>query len=224
MRLSPAYEQAVAAEQERRRLAYLPIAQPITLHVRARTVEVPVVYLTPCSENELLLAGNGFLVGRRPLRGDVFQLLWRVSPDFSRPRWPMWVQAHPGCRSHALSHWRSLLAYGCRAGLAHARLGRIVDRCRLNRAERSLRAWIGEHYEDEPAQRVERGTVVNPHRPLRCKTDAFVQHFVTAFHLTPTEVLNTPIPLLLQWHRDRLIASGESLSVIDRSMELVGTS
>lgn len=56
------------------------------------------VHMTPRHRLELQIAGNAFATNRTPEMGDVFQLLWRVSPYFSRrpgivARWRRWRMA-----------------------------------------------------------------------------------------------------------------------------------
>ena len=47
-----------------------------------------VVPLTPRHRLELQLAGNAFAVGSTVTKLDVFNILWRLNPDFARaPRW-----------------------------------------------------------------------------------------------------------------------------------------
>lgn len=221
MPLSPAFLEARAAEQRRRLIAYLPIAEPITLVVRGRPVPVAVVHLTQRIRSELGLAENAFLAGLAPLRGDVFQLLWRLSPAWRRPLRPMWLRVHPSRRARPLPRWRSLLAYGWHAGWAHARLGRLVDRCDLRAAEAGIARWIEGQYQDEPARPVVGSAPAEVSTaPARCGLDAVCQHFATWLGIDPLTVPDVPIPLLHQWHRDWLIATGRSEAVIDPSTEL----
>ncbi len=51
----------------------------------------PAVQLTPRIRLELQLANNAFSFGRSPTKADVFQVLWRLHPRFSRKLWPLSV-------------------------------------------------------------------------------------------------------------------------------------
>jgi hypothetical protein len=85
---TPEFQAARRAEQRRRLLTHLGLAEPITLPLLHRPGLVARISLVPLTERhrlELHLAGNAFFTGRAPLLGDVIQFLWRLSPHFRRP-------------------------------------------------------------------------------------------------------------------------------------------
>jgi hypothetical protein len=84
----PGLAEARTREHLNRALAFAHLASPI--------LGQEVVLLTPRHRLELQLAGNAFCRDFQPRKGDVFQLLWRLSPSFrarlNTPRavWAYW--------------------------------------------------------------------------------------------------------------------------------------
>lgn len=221
-RLSPELAAARAAEQRRRLIAYLPQSEPIVLRCGDREVACPVVHLTERHRLELTLAGSAFFAGRAPLLGDVFQLLWRLHPDWRRPLHPSWLRVHPSRRARPLPRWRSIVAYGRGSGAAHAWLARVVQRCDLYGAAAAIETWIEHQYQDEPAARVDDTRAAEPAAPgpARCLPDVVTRHFARAMGIDPRQVVDVPIALLHQWHREELLATGRAEAVIDPSEQL----
>lgn len=125
MRLSPAIQAELAAEQRRRSVNWL--GATVTL------CGSPVRPLTPRHVLELRLAGNAFFYGRRALLGDVFDVLWRLNPAFYRPASPRRFYDWP----------------------ARSNLTRRVRRLDLFTAERAIHDYLSAAYLDRPAARAD---------------------------------------------------------------------
>ena len=198
---TPEFQSARRAEQRRRLLTHLGLAEPINLPQLHRPGLVARIALVPLTERhrlELHLAGNAFFTGRAPLLGDVVQFLWRLSPHFRRPD-----------GSFPNSPHRSGWLAGLRSRLERRVLAGAVRKCDLFAAERVICAWIESAAQDEPGTPCAEDSPTPGRRstisPQHCYADELVESFASRYQLTPAAVLDLPIALVNQLLRARLI-------------------
>jgi hypothetical protein len=198
---TPEFKAARRAEQRRRLLTHLGLAEPITLPLLHRPGLVARISLVPLTERhrlELHLAGNAFFTGRAPLLGDVIQFLWRLSPHFRRPD-----GTYPN--QPARGGWLARL----RSALERRALAQAVRRCDLFAADRAITTWLMAAGQDEPGAPCAEDSATPARRshlaPQHCFADELVEAFAARYQLAPATVLDLPVALVNQLLRARLI-------------------
>jgi hypothetical protein len=196
------YEQAVAREEESRRLAHLGRARPL--------LGQPVVNLTWRHCEELALCQSPFLTKRPADRDDLFLFLWRLDPWFMRPD-----GTFPNLRPAEPRPGRIRLAFHRLA------LARFVARLDLRRAEVVVLEWIATAYQDMPAGPAKQeGQATSIFYPHLSWFDTICDYYTERGH-DPERVLDFGVAWSLQMLRARLIAAGEWERCLDPSVELL---
>lgn len=225
MPINPQFLAARAKEQSARLLTYLPWPRPIVVTLRSRggwlswwprnPVTSPVVHFTERHHVELTFAQNAFVIGARPLRGDVFQFLWRLHPEFMRPDGTLANQGHR----------RATWCERRRARRVQKALHRAARLCDLDHTAIALRAYLSaveldaNAYIADEKPRKRRGLAVAPHNYF----DDYTEYMARTYGLTPEAAMDMPRALSFQWQRQRaLLAEPEFVS--DPSDELLASS
>lgn len=182
------FEEAVAFEEENRRLAYLRLGRPL--------LGLPTGALTWRSVIELSLLNNAFFSTAEPTRHDVFQFLWRVHAYYTQP----------GGRNTNLPSSASKPSWlDRRLASYHCHLAAIQTA--PNHQEMPIRQWVDLAYQDSPS--VKRpGEFVSLFAPRLFWYDAIVQFFLEK-GITSDVVLDMPVALTFQMLRMHYIAIGD---------------
>lgn len=155
------------------------------------------VQLTPRIRLEFQLAHNAFAVGGEPTKADVFQVLWRLHPRFSRK---------PG-----LVSW-----------LARRRVTRLVMRADLVKAAQEISLYVNSMMQDLP----EGGDSGNSQNPQAGYVHwmAAEQHFyLTQYNgFSPDIYKDTPYVELQQLYRAHRMTVEEHPNFINYSDTLIG--
>jgi hypothetical protein len=182
------YEQARAAEELNALLAHLPYARPLLGSL--------VVPLRWAHKLELTLSGNAFFTGIAPLRGDFFELLWRLDPFFRTGdgRFPNLLSGvHPPSRLAGfrarVSLWRKCLALDVHA------------------AEVVVRTWLAEQEQDRP--QAGGGGTTSRHADTVNQYDSVVRHFTQGCGYSPEQCLQLGVAWSWQQLRADALASGD---------------
>lgn len=218
---------ARAAEARQRLLTHVGVEEAIEIPYRwprrgHRAFRVPQRLLTERMRLELQLSRNAFVCPPAgPLLGDVYGALWRMHPEFCRPR--------PE-RAHLLRYFRRargklFLLWYAYGRLRTARLQRWlsaqVAACDLFAATAALRARFAAAEQDAPGASLEdrRRPLVAP--PF-CYFDDLVDYFSSHYHLSPEQVLDLPRALVHQLYRNRQLSEPDGeLSVFAPSDALL---
>lgn len=218
MPVNPKFLAARAAEIRNRQLAHLAVPAPLC--------GVPVRHLTPRHVNELRLAGNAFCGGgEQPMRGDIFQFLWRLHPDFARPvrAWPRWP-------SRGLELVKNLYAFGWRAGWARYRLVRNVAGRSVVISALEIEGYLATVYQDLQAADLPTGAKGKQRCIPLLPPGSWLDNYCLSFlrlvpGWTPEQIVDCPLARLLQLHRESLLLQEDGeLSVIDPSDALLSAS
>jgi hypothetical protein len=214
MPVNPQFLAARAAEHRNRLLTHVGLAEPLEIPFRfphsafrlqPSAFRIPQLLLTERMRLELQLAGNAFVTGREPLLGDVFVALWRLHPEFCRPR-PGRLAAIRHLDRGGLRFARLWYAYGSwRAARVHRWLSRCVARCDLFAATELIRERFAIADQDAPGAPLE-ATYRSPVAPGFCYYDDLVEYFATTYHLAPAAVLDLPRALIHQLYRTRQLS------------------
>ncbi|MBC7367563.1 MAG: hypothetical protein H7343_12280 [Undibacterium sp.] len=205
---------ARASEHRRRLLTHMGLAEPITLPLRSgrASARVRVVPLTERHRIELALAGNAFFSGRAPLLGDVFIFLWRLSPDFRKPR-PAFAPLVAGLDRKHCKFLRLWLALGSfRAAMAHRALAQAVRHCDLFSAEAALLLWLRHTAQDELGESADgEGKIIarSPAAPAHCYADGLADVLARSYHLRPADALDLPVAMVNQLMRAAALSQAE---------------
>lgn len=156
------------------------------------------VQLTPRMRLEFQLAQNAFAMGGEPTRADVFQILWRLHPEFSRA------------------------AISPRSWLAHYRTTKLVKRLNLDRATEEISVYLNAMMQDLP-EGGESGESSNPPQNY-VHWMATEQHFYLTHYngFSPEVYKDTPYVELQQLYRAYRLATEEHPNFINYSDTLVG--
>lgn len=209
MPVNPKFLAARAAERRNRLLAHARPILPLVLPLRgrgARAFSVPQRLLTERMRLDLELAENAFVTGARPLLGDVFNLLWRMHPEFAVPcaERLFAVRQLDGRRFRFLRVW---YAFGSlRTARIHRWLTRRVAACDLFAAERLIRERLDDAEQDAPGYDGSCSGRRSLAAPEFCYYDELVSFFGETYHLAPDEVLDLPRALVLQIYRNRVLS------------------
>lgn len=226
MPITPQFLAARAAEQRARITTYLPYPAPVQIAVQPpsfrfwriarltlwlltarRWLLFPVTHYTERQRLELLMVtgSNAFLSRDTPLLGDVFQILWRLHPDFIRPDGELPNHRHPGQPPRYATFTERLRSLWCRR-----QLRRSVRRLNLSSATATLRAFLARAEQDAPTS--EDYTIRGPRRsiseraPAHCAPDELCDYYLRDYALTRDEVLDSPRAWLHQLHRSRTLS------------------
>lgn len=226
MPLNEPFLAARAAEHANRLLTHLGLAAPLVLPLRRprrfrRAFAVPQRLLTERMRLELILAQNAFFTARRPLLGDVFNVLWRLHPEFRRPH-PLrvgLVRDLGARRFRLLRLWR---AFGSlRTARAHRWLSRHVAACDLFAAEKLIVDRLALAEQDAPGAPWEPGRHSAVAPPF-CYFDDLAVHLARSYGVPVAAALDLPRALVHQlWRAEQLAQPDGELNVFAPSDRLL---
>ncbi len=157
----------------------------------------PAVQLTPRIRLELQLANNAFSNGAAPTRADVFQVLWRLNPRFSRKLWPA-------------------------AWMARRKVSRLVMRFDLGKAVEEIAIYLNSMMQDLP-EGGDNEQSANPNSGY-VHWMAAEQHFYLSNYngFSPQDYKDTPYVELQQLYRAYRLNKEEHPNFINYSDTLIG--
>lgn len=199
--MHPAYAAALARESENRRLASLGLARPLLGHF--------VVALRWRHVMELALAGNAYLTRKEPTARDLFLLLWRLNPCFSRPD-----GTFPNAAPSAPPPGRLARFF--------ARLGcdQTARRVNVNLTEKQVRQWIDDAYQDQEEPTNSEKSSLSDLSPRLEWFDSIAYDYSQLGYL-PEQIFDLPVAWCFQMKRVELIREGKEERLIPPSASLV---
>lgn len=162
---------------------------------------VEILHLTPRHRLELQLSGNAFEFNLRPMEGDVFNFLWRLSPEYRRS------------------------GFGFAGMMKKARLRLLVKRMRkspalLRLAESQVLKYLVAMRQDLPEE-MGGGVSSNPPEAyihwMATESFFYMQHLKISLE----DYMDTPYLVLQQWFRCFRLANEEDVNFINASDRLV---
>ena len=227
MPVNPQFLAARDREQAHRLMAHLSLAPAVRLVWRRTRREfwLRMVPLTERARLELALAGSAFFCDQPVLLGDVFVLLWRLSPAFRRPL-PGREGAVSGLGRKRFRFLRLWWALGSlRAAAAHRYLSAVVARCDLFAAETALLDWLAVAEQDAPGVDVAAARrTFSAARPQRCYPDMVTEFFAERYHLSRADILDAPVAVLHQIYRASVLTGPDGdMEVFAPSDRLLAT-
>lgn len=199
------YEQAVAREEENRRLARLGLARPL--------LGVQLSPITWRQAEELHLAGNAFFHEAEPTRDDVELFFWRLHPFFRRPdgtfpNLKSWLR-EPGARLPGPFAVFKARLFCFLLSRYHAPAA----------VEIPAREWVKDHWQDAPSAAESSG---NSTSSLKAKLGWYDElgEFFAARNYTWEQFIDFPVSTSFLNLRTYLVVNGESQRVIPPSAAL----
>jgi hypothetical protein len=198
----PEVEKALRREEEMRVVSMLELNGVNLCGVEVRLV-------TPRMELELQAFGNAFACGRAPMREDVFNVLWRMSPHFRR-------NVSLLCSPLA---WLRREAIGLRVwwavrvkGELHKMQAEISEHLKWQHQD-----TIGEVVDDEEGG--SRQDASDPGAHWAASASYFWQQ---ALGLSFDEYMDTPVARLNQWFRTHMVWTGKRANFLNDSDIIAG--
>jgi len=191
------FEEAVAFEEENRRLAYLRLGRPL--------LGLPTGALTWRQVIELSLVRNAFLAAAEPSRDHVYQFLRRIHVCYATPSG--WMPNLPPTAPKPSWLARKLATMRCYV---------LASRVSPNLLEMPIRQWIDLAFQDSPAVTKAGESRASIFTPRLFWYDTVVQFYLEK-GVAEDVVLDKPVALTFQMLRMHYIARGDEFRCLPPS-------